>query len=353
MIVNKSKYAIIIPEEKTMNISIFDNSYDNVLKSAYFVGKTTLKDAYEYLVPIINRFKEQRFTLKSKVYEKLKVDIEKGCIMPPLTIAFKISGSIENAEEYIKSHISEAFVLDGIQRLNTINRVFIENENVSYNIPIYLNILFSDSMDKLLYRMVTLNNGQKPMSTRHQIEILASNLYNFDELPLVIQTEKEQKLNGREELSFTRENIIKAYIAFISNSYMLDNQKIIDEKMDELITNKIMEANITDRDIEFSDVMNLINKWSKAQDLYKWFNNTNNMIGFCASVDKCFKYLEQLSIEDMSNYCKKIDEAISSINRSKINLGSFRRKSVNYAFNNLNRFKSADVNDLLFEIGDL
>ena len=72
MIVNKSKYAIIIPEEKTMNISILDNSYDNVLKSAYFVGKTTLKDAYEYLVPIINRFKEQRFTLKSKVYEKIK-----------------------------------------------------------------------------------------------------------------------------------------------------------------------------------------------------------------------------------------------------------------------------------------
>ena len=34
-------------------------------------------------------------------------------------------------------------------------------------------------MDRLLYRMITLNNGQKPMTARHQIEILASNIFDF------------------------------------------------------------------------------------------------------------------------------------------------------------------------------
>lgn len=353
MIEKSTKYAILIGKENLMNLEILDKDYDNVLKSAYYVAKTNLNDTNTFLVPNINRFKEQRFTLKSKVYEKLKIDIEKGCVMPPLTIAFKVSGDIYDPKEYIKNHISEAFVLDGIQRLNTINKIFTEKKEINFNVPIYLNILFSDSMDKLLYRMVTLNNGQKPMSTRHQIEMLASNLYNFESLPIIIQTEKEQKSLGKEELSFTKENIIKAYLAFISNSYMLDNQKIIDEKMDELITNKIMEANITDRNIEFSNVIDLINKWIESNYLYKWFNNNNNMIGFCSIISHCFSELQYLTTIEIENYCKKIDEAISNINRSKINIGLFRRKSVNYAFLYFKKFQHADMNDLLFDIGEL
>lgn len=353
MIENKKKYAIISNKEKNMEIKILDRDKDNVLKSDYFVVKTTLKEAFNYLVPIMNRFKEQRFTLKNKVYEKLKIDIEKGCIMPPLTIAFKINQNIEDAEKYIKMHISEAFILDGIQRLNTIKKIYIENSSRRDDTPIYLNILFSNSMDKLLYRMVTLNNGQKPMSTRHQIEILAANLYDFDNLPIVIQTEKEQKTSGKEDFSFTKENIIKAYLAYVSNSYMLDNQKIIDEKMDELITNKIMEANLTDRSIEFSNIINLISQYIRSEFLYKWFSNANNLIGFCSIISNVYNDVKILSNIEIEEFCKKIDNAISYVNRSKINVGSFRRKSVNYAFANIKKFRYADENDLLYEIGEL
>ena len=47
---------------------------------------------------------------------------------------------------------------------------------------LYANLLICESMDRLLYRMITLNNGQKPMSARHQIEILAGNIFDFDHL---------------------------------------------------------------------------------------------------------------------------------------------------------------------------
>lgn len=47
-------------------------------------------------------------------------------------------------------------------------------------------------MDRLLYRMITLNNGQKPMSARHQIEILASNMFDFDKLPILAVSEKNK-----------------------------------------------------------------------------------------------------------------------------------------------------------------
>lgn len=41
--------------------------------------------------------------------------------------------------------------------------------------------------------MITLNNGQKPMSPRHQIEILTQELFDFTAYPnLIVQTEKER-----------------------------------------------------------------------------------------------------------------------------------------------------------------
>ncbi len=39
--------------------------------------------------------------------------------------------------------------------------------------------------------MVTLNNGQKPMTARHQIEILAESIYDFTAYSFKIITEKE------------------------------------------------------------------------------------------------------------------------------------------------------------------
>ncbi len=335
-----------------MNFEILCETYDKVLSSNYLVIKTSLEEANKELVPIISRFKEQRYTLNSKVYEKLKVDLEKGCVMPPLTIAFKSSEKIKDYMKYIQNNISNAFVLDGIQRLNTIKRIFTENPSFASETPIFVNVLIADSMDKLLYRMVTLNNGQKPMSTRHQIEILASSLYKFETLPIIIQSEKEQKQDGKQEFSFTKENIIKAYMSFISNSYNLDNQKIIDEKMDELITNKIIDANLPMRNIEFNDVINLISRFSTEPNLYKWFSNNNNMMGFCSSINKMFNFISGLNNEAMTAFCEKIDVAISEIKRSKINLGSFRRKSVNHAILNAERFIDASSDEILFEISD-
>ena len=335
-----------------MNFEILCETYDKVLSSNYLVIKTSLEEANKELVPIISRFKEQRYTLNSKVYEKLKVDLEKGCVMPPLTIAFKSSKKIKDYMEYIQNNISSAFVLDGIQRLNTIKRIFTENPSFVSETPIFVNVLIADSMDKLLYRMVTLNNGQKPMSTRHQIEILASSLYKFETLPIIIQSEKEQKQDGKQEFSFTKENIIKAYMSFISNSYNLDNQKIIDEKMDELITNKIIDANLPMRNIEFNDVINLISRFSAEPILYKWFSNNNNMMGFCSSINKMFNFISGLNNEAMIAFCEKMDVAISEIKRSKINLGSFRRKSVNHAILNAERFIDASSDEILFEISD-
>ena len=138
-----------------------------------------------------------------------------------------------------------------------------ENKDFPSERKIYCNIIISNSMDKLLYRMITLNNGQKPMSARHQIEILASNLFDFNNLPLLAVSEKEARKKKISDEYINKDVIIKGYLAYISRSINIDNQKIIENKMNELIADKIMDSDIPVKKGEFKDVINFIQKMLK------------------------------------------------------------------------------------------
>ncbi|WP_345243242.1 hypothetical protein [Pontibacillus salipaludis] len=332
-----------------MEITILDKSHDNVINSVFITAKTTYSVALEKLVPLIDRLDYQRNTLKPQFYRKLEKDILNGCIMPPLTLAIKQEihedKKIENIEKFINNNIEDGFVLDGIQRLNTIKRIC-EKNDINLTRPLYLNILICNSMDKLLYRMITLNNGQKPMSARHQVEILASNLYNFEELPLNIRSEKEQK-KKRVNNSFKKDDIIKSYLAFISNSINIDNQKIIESKLDELITDQIIESDLTERKIEFSEVVDLINTLAEAdKSLLKWFKGTNNLIGFSAGIHKSFNEINEVDKDTFKIFIETFEEAFKFIDVSKIKLGLARRRAVKYLITNYSEVYDLSITKL-------
>ena len=245
--------------KENMMIKIYDVQYDEVIKSFYLTAGIDYDYALKNLVPLINKLEFQRNPLRASFYKRLEEDIQSGCIMPNITIAIKAADmklkEEEITESFIDDNLKNAFILDGIQRLNTLNRI--NTLNLDLNRTLYCNILISDSMDRLLYRMITLNNGQKPMSVRHQIEILAGNIFDFESLPILGITEKEKKSRKKkDEEGMNKESLIKGYLAYISNSINIDNQKIIEEKMNELIADKVLNSNIAEKDGEFQDVIN-------------------------------------------------------------------------------------------------
>lgn len=343
-----------------MNIELFDKSFDVVIQSVYIVAKIDFEFAIDKLVPLIDKYPAQRFTLKSNIYKKLESDLLKGCIMPPLTISFCRENpkelyelQLEKLKPIIEKEITNSYVLDGIQRLNTLNKI--KKSGKTVNTPIYLNILISDTSDKLLYRMITLNNGQKPMSARHQIEILADNMYNFDSLCVSLTTEKEEKtskIKNKEDISFTKENLIKAYLAFISNSINFDNQKIINEKLDELISEKVLESSVPETNVTFNQVINYVKEHSKNAILYKWFNLSNNMIGFCAAAAYSFDTLSSTSNNSLDETITNFEKAFTYINRSKINVGTARRKAVQKLILNYSKWEHLSVDDMIVEISE-
>ena len=343
-----------------MNISINSIDDDLVIDSKFVTGKTNYEFAVKKLYPLIDRLAIQRNLQNPSFYSRLRLDLLKGCVMPPITLAIisdknVLPIKVSDAEKFINEHIAEAFILDGIQRINALHRTYVQPEidkQIDLERPFFMNILICKSMDNLLYRMITLNNGQKPMSANHQIEILLGNIYKFNDMEIVIQTEKEKGKKGKYEHSFEKSNIIKGYLAFLANSTAIDNKKIIESKMDELIANKIINSRITEDSLEFRSVISLINKLSNSEYLTKWFDNTNNLIGYCVGIRKSFNFINEISSTEFETSLKEFEKAFKGLNLSTIKLSKERRNLTEYYishFEGLYKKEELDLLDILNE----
>ncbi|MBN8657714.1 MAG: hypothetical protein J0M11_18430 [Anaerolineae bacterium] len=337
-----------------MSIVVYSIDDDHVITAKFISGKTNYEFGIDKLVPLISKLDIQRNLQDTKFYRRLERDILKGCIMPPITLAFVTEpSSLEgvNLSDYVNENIDKAFILDGIQRLNTLSRANQGNKDIDLSRPLFLNIIICYSMDNLLYRMITLNNGQKPMTPRHQIEMLAANVYDFDSLSIKVHAEKGSKraVNG----AFKKADIIKAYIAFLSNSINIDNQKIIESKMEELIADKILDSNITDDNLEFEDVIGLVAKFSEDLTSLAWFQVNNNLIGFSVGVKKSFGFLSEVSPEEFSKSISVFEKAFSYFNVSKFNIGQQRRKLTEHFISRYENLAKLDENELIQLLSEL
>lgn len=324
-------------------MEIFDIEYDKVVKSVFCSGKTSYEYAINSFHPQIDRYYAQRKKMDEKFYSKLERDIITGCIMPPITIAIVVKDLKEVNDkgtgeiiDFLKEQKDNVYILDGIQRLNTLKRAYVDDIK---EYKLYFNLLISEKEDRLLYRMITLNNGQKPMSARHQIEVLANNIFDFGDLQLQIQSEKDRSKKTIKG-SFNKDDIIKAYISFMSESVNIDNQKIIESKMDELIAEKIIESNITQSDIQFTNVVEKIETFVEDEYLMKWFKQTNNIIGFSAGIGKSHVAIFEETKEGFSEMIQKFEDSFQSFDISKIKLGHLRRLCVHYFISKYSIMKS-------------
>lgn len=335
-----------------MKFIIKDKQYDYVIRSHFLMVVVDYEFALKYLVPLISRLDYQRDTLRAGFYSRLESDIVKGCVMPPLTIAYKddIDKETEINEDYFMFHLNHAFVLDGIQRLNTLDRAASKNEDFNFLRPLYLNVLICDSMDRLLYRMITLNNGQRPMTARHQIEILASNLLDFDSLPILVASEKQKGAKRNNPEVMNKDVVIKGYSAFVSQSYNIDNDKIIESRMDGLIAERILSSDLISRETEFVEVLHFVNRCLSDSVLTEWFLVPNNFIGFCASMAKAYPDIKDAQIDRFREQIVILEKAFEGINVSKIKLGLVRRKIVSRYFENYKQWALLNETDLLDEI---
>ncbi len=132
-----------------------------------------------------NEFQRRRVGSSKTVYALLKEDLLKQCIIPPIVLAltnnikFKQDDDVafETALNQNKDHL---VILDGLQRTYTIFDLLADLRSSSdegslqliLSTKLRIEIYVGLNRLGILYRMLTLNTGQTPMSLRHQIEML-------------------------------------------------------------------------------------------------------------------------------------------------------------------------------------
>jgi len=342
-------------KENKLSIEIFGNPIkDQVLNAYYFVGFTNYKYAITKLFPLVQRLSIQRGAQTPSFYSRLRDDLKIGCVLPPLTLAFILDAESATPDaEYINAEIENGFVLDGIQRLNALYRAYSEldeGEREGFEKRVlHLNIIIAPSMDRLLYRMITLNNGQKPMSPRHQIDILSETIFDFDSLSLRNQSHKEKQV-ATDRLAVHRSDIVKGYIAFLANTHAIDNKLVIEEKMDELIAEKIISSEISSDKFEFTEVLKWAAEKSKDVEINKWLAVGNNFIGVCAAARKNFEFMRTKSTEEFLDIVEIFEDVFMSFDKKKIKVGEFRRKCVSEYFSCLQKFEAMDKSDVIIEL---
>lgn len=337
---------------KNSMISIHSTTHDKVIKSSVASGMANYAYALENLFPLLNRFGEQRKIQNRKFYSRLRSDIITGCVMPPITLAFennKLSNgeSIKEIEEFVNKNIEKGYVLDGLQRLTTLNDAS-HDENFDSSRSIFLNVIIAKRYDLLLYRMITLNNGQKPMTARHQVEMLTGPLLqnlSLDNLSIEVLSEKETE-GKRVSGAFKRADVIEAYTAYLSNNVHNQNSKIIEDRLDDIIVGRVMDSGLTNAKFSFKDILLQINRLARDQGSKDWLRQKNNLIGFTVGAKNSLDTIKELSPEDFSSCIKNFEEAFSAINRSKVNLGRFRRDLSEFYIRKIENFVAADVEDI-------
>lgn len=335
-------------------MKILDKQLDGVIGGQVAFGKATYKQAISSLVPLIDKTEFQRKLQDKKFYNKLERDIEDGCVMPPITVAILTDRefvTLREIEDYVNENIEKSFVLDGIQRLNTLSRAA-EKFDFGSDYQIYINFILCDSVEKLLYRMITLNNGQRPMTPRHQVEIMIANVFDFKNIGIEVIAEKDSTVSSSRK-AFKKSDIIQAYLAFMADSPIVDNKKIIEEKMDELLVGKIMAVEPKKYVSSFREFIVLLAKFQKNAEAFKWLKISNNLLGLAAGVKHSLKSIQKLTADQFGEHIEIFDQAFNDFNPSRIKVGKYRRELVYEYFKSFDEYRDLDSDELLAVFSDL
>jgi hypothetical protein len=124
-----------------------------------------------------------------KAYATLREDLKRGCVLPPIVLAEAgglVSAHLDGAPKGIDQLSNElraisgdaVYIIDGLQRTNAIRQTVAELEGADRELFLSrflrVEIWLEATFGAIAYRMLLLNAGQRPMSMKHQIEVLSS-----------------------------------------------------------------------------------------------------------------------------------------------------------------------------------
>lgn len=244
---------------------------------------------------------QRRVITGFKPYERLRDDLKGGCIIPPLVLGIK-RGVVRTPIDLSDSEFVETlngtspgnvFIIDGLQRTTAIQfvRDSLQGEDLERFLarPLRVEIWPDITLSALTYRMILLNAGQKPMSLKHQLEVvsrpLCDNLMERYDGEINIYRERDSnRRSGPGQYQFSI--IASAFQAFVQKSPHIDIRNEV-----------IAELNQVDVLANYGDSLGTSEQESSKRDLTTGFED---YIGFLIRFDRglCDVYSERRETSD-------------------------------------------------------
>lgn len=251
---------------KLDSIQVFSKIHD-IKIDAYNISFELSKEDYLAFAHAIldeNEYQRKRIKSASSVYSLMKADLQKGCVIPPMVLALgqenpqdEVKIFIDHIKNLNKKHLHDAVkdflekntdkikILDGLQRTNMLLDVQKEFKNPElftdqeeyrkkfhdfHSTKLRFEIYIGINNFGILYRMLTLNAGQNPMSLRHQIDILYSKFFREEgiegEIYLIREIDVYTKRVGLGKYHF--DDMIQGLDAYIDgHEFTIDRKDII------------------------------------------------------------------------------------------------------------------------------
>lgn len=203
-----------------------------------------------------NPYQRRRVERSTTVYSMLNKDLQQLCTIPIITLAFyDVNNNVTRIEDLSDTNIEDSLqstpliILDGLQRTYTLldaekefqSTLFADEFGNNRFLEHRLRVELYNGLSKtgVLYRMLTLNTGQTPMSKRHEIEILYA---GFLERPIDGISFNRQASSGRDTGIdvYDFDDAIEGYTSFIdSDESVIDRIKLLSaiRRMEKLVNN--------------------------------------------------------------------------------------------------------------------
>lgn len=249
----------------------------------------------EYLGLIGEDFEDfaiQRRREKHKAYDRMKSDLAGGALLPSIALAIRpevvpeiislIDDRSKSGRDLLRTALSrpgQANILDGLQRTYVLRDL--QQEGVVFHTDQSLMVEFwlEANISHLVYRIIVLNAGQKPMSMRHQVELLFSTIkYKIQErIPnLEIYSERDQTRRRRPR-KFALDRLALAYKCYLTQTPEIQRENVVAQQ---LLEADILDSNESEIYRKFEMFLSYLTIYANIDDhICRIYETENNELG--------------------------------------------------------------------------
>lgn len=290
-------------------MNILGKARDQRTKTRVVYAQMPVDEYLDLVGEDFDQFAIQRRRERHRGYARLKQDILDGALLPTITLAYDPNkvGELQRLfdkedDEGLSNSLSKkgnVKILDGLQRTFILSDIRNSGHVFKSGQSLLIEFWLEEEPRNLIYRIIVLNAGQKPMTMRHQLEILFATFKSQleSEIPgLELLLERESTRRKRFG-KYGLDKIIVAYHAFLIKSTEVEKENVVAQS---IIEENVLSGSEDELNSLYSDFTEYLASYVKLDEqackVYdghlgsdvptglSWFGSDTVLLGFFAAV---------------------------------------------------------------------